>query len=87
MNNNESNFIYFSHRIIVELSEGSVWFWKSKEDHHGTSTNAMSMKHRSIKNWARLARDNPNGAQWTLVSVFPQAVVQAAIKAEANGAQ
>lgn len=64
-----------------------MWFWRSKEDHHGTSVNSLasSLKHRDIKNWAMLARDDPSSTQWTLVSVFPQAVVKAAIKAEANG--
>lgn len=84
MKRDESNFVYFSHRLIVELAVGVLWLWRAKEDHHGTTVNAMALSHRHIKNWANLARDNVNAAQWTVASVLPHAVAAAAAKTQAN---
>ena len=78
----ESNFFYSSHKLIVELAEGAMWGWDAQRDHHGTSVNSVSL--RKGVNWPRLARDDPDAAQWTLVSVFPKAVTNAARKKAAN---
>ena len=78
----ESNFFYSSHKLILELAEGATWFWDAQKDYHGTSVNSVSL--RKGVNWPRLARDDPDAAQWTLVSVFPRAVVNAAGKKAAN---
>ena len=77
-----SNFFYSSHKLILELAEGATWFWDAQKDYHGTSVNSVSL-HKGI-NWPKLARDDPDAAQWTLVSVFPRAVVNAAGKKAAN---
>ena len=78
----ESNFFYSSHKLIIELAEGAMWIWDAKTDYHGTSVNALSLNKNT--NWQKLAKDDPSAAQWTLVSVFPKAVTNAASKKEAN---
>ena len=78
----ESNFFYSSHKLILELAEGAIWFWDAQRDYHGTSVNSVSL--RKGVNWPKLAHDDPDAAQWTLVSVFPRAVVNAARKKAAN---
>ena len=78
----ESNFFYSSHKLILELAEGATWFWDAQKDYHGMSVNSVSL--RKGVNWPRLARDDPDAAQWTLVSVFPRAVINAAGKKVVN---
>ena len=78
----ESNFFYSSHKLIIELAEGAMWIWDAAKDCHGTSANSVSL--RGETNWLRLARGDPDAAQWTLVSVFPKAVTNAAEKKSAN---
>ena len=77
-----SNFFYSSHKLILELAEGATWFWDAQKDYHGTSVNSVSL--RKGINWPKLARDDPDAAQWTLVSVFPRAVINAAGKKVVN---
>lgn len=76
--------MYYSHRLLVELAEGAMWIWKAKEDYHGTTVNLFALEHSERKNWANLARDNVQTAQWTMVSVLPSALVNAAEKSEVN---
>lgn len=76
--------MYFSHKLIIELAKGSLWLWEAKEDYHGTTVNSMALTHRDIESWSALAKNDPDAAQWTLVSVLPQSVTFAAAKAEAN---
>ena len=78
----ESNFCYVSHKLLIELAQGTMWVWDATRDHHGTSVNTISLEKKV--NWAKRARDDPDAAQWTLVSVFPVALVKAAEKKEAN---
>ena len=53
-------------------------------DYHGTSVNGLSLKHKDIKNWGTVAKNDPDSAQWTVVSVIPNAVARAAAKMEMN---
>lgn len=78
----QSNFFYASHKLLVELDKGAMWVWKAKDDYHGTTTNTVSLNRAT--NWSRLAKNDPEAAQWTLVSVFPVAVTSAAARAENN---
>lgn len=61
-----------------------MWVWDAKRDYHGTSVNAVSLSLEKHTNWAKCARDDPDAAQWTLVSVFPVALTNAAAKKVAN---
>ena len=76
--------MYFSHKLVIELAKGSLWLWEAEEDYHGTTVNSMALTNSNIENWSALAKNDPDAAQWTLVSVLPQSVAFAAVKAEAN---
>ena len=84
VNSKESNFVYYSHRLLVELAEGAMWIWKAMEDYHGTTVNSVALKNRKTQNWSNLARNNTNTAQWTMVSVLTTALMNAASKWEIN---
>jgi hypothetical protein len=67
--------------MILELNQGSHWFWRSDTDAHGTTTNKIAMKHpRAWKTPERL-QDEDN-AQWTRVNTIPKAVADATLKSQ-----
>ena len=76
----EANFCYVSHKLLIELAEGAMWFWNATEDYHGTSVSSCALEKKV--NWAKRAREDPDAAQWTLVSVFPIALTNAAKRKE-----
>ena len=84
INKNESNFVYYSHRLLVELAEGAMWIWKAMEDYHGTSVNSLALKYRDLRNWSNCASINVQAAQWTMVLVLSTALMNAAAKSELN---
>ena len=53
-----------------------LFVWDAKKHAHGTTTSRLKLQ-KSHK-WPRYARDYPDAGQWTVVSVLPSAVVQAA---------
>ena len=78
----ESNFIYASYKLLVELAEGALWVWNAQDDYHGTTANSLKLQKPS--SWGKYAEKNPDVAQWTLVSVLPRAVTGAAVSQEAS---
>ena len=76
--------MYYSHGLRVELAQGALWLWKAGEDYHGTTVNSFALDYIDVKNWAKLARDNVQAAQSTMVSVLPNALTNAAVKSEVN---
>jgi hypothetical protein len=59
--------------LILELNEGSHWFWRADVDAHGTTTNMIAMAYPG--RWKTTAiRDDGDNAQWTRVSTIPKAV-------------
>ncbi|KAF8512703.1 hypothetical protein JB92DRAFT_3116906 [Gautieria morchelliformis] len=72
----ESNFIWASHKLTVEMEEGAFWFWNASQDYHGTSMNRIALlRPATFKNFVKHA---PDDAQWTLVHVVPYSVTMAA---------
>ena len=71
---NESNFVWTSHSLIVELNHHSWWFWNAPEDAHGTTMNNLALKHpTSYKTY--IGKENvKERAQWTRTFVIPHAV-------------
>lgn len=78
---NESNFVWGSHRLLVEMHNNQYWFWNAPEDHHGTTMNSLALKYpKKYKNFMK-TDGYKHWAQWTRVSVLPSAVVSAAGRA------
>jgi hypothetical protein len=76
----QSNFVWTSHGLVVEMAENVFWFWNAPEDSHGTTMNDLALKHpRSYKTYVAT---EPERAQWTRVSVMTHAVMVADRKAE-----
>jgi hypothetical protein len=76
----ESNFVWTSHKLVVEMKENMMWFWDAAVDAHGTTHSALSMRK---ENWKLYARDYPDHGQWTRVLTIPHAVA-ASVKRQAN---
>ena len=75
---NESNFVWGSHRLLVEMHDNQHWFWNAPEDYHGTTMNSLSLKRpTNYKNYMK-NDEYKNWAQWTRVNVMPSSVVAAA---------
>jgi hypothetical protein len=73
---NESNFVYASHSLLLEMAQNMFWFWRAQEDEHGTTMNSLALKHpRSFAKYAHHAGDR---GQWTRAEVLPHSVVQSA---------
>lgn len=53
-----------------------LWVWDAANDYHGTTVNRLQL--RKPSKWGRYAKEHPDVAQWTVVSVLPKAVVRAA---------
>jgi hypothetical protein len=80
----ESNFVFTSHALIIELAEQAYWFWNAPEDAHGSTLNDLALQHpRSYHGYVTLETAD-NRAQWTRVQVMPHRVVAANIKKEAD---
>lgn len=71
----ESNFVWASHGLLVEMAHNTLWFWDSKNDHHGTTLNSLMLAKSSLTPKAR--RDNASLAQWTRVYTIPERVQKA----------
>jgi hypothetical protein len=74
---NESNFVWTSHNLIVELDHMAYWFWNAPEDAHGTTQNSMALKHPLRYSGFILDPQYKDKAQWTRVFVIPTAVAAA----------
>jgi hypothetical protein len=71
---NESNFVWTSHNLVVELDHMTYWFWNAPKDAHGTTQNALSLRHpKSYKKYINKPGQKER-AQWTRVFVIPTAV-------------
>lgn len=53
-----------------------LWVWDAAKDYHGTTVNRLQL--RKPAKWGAYAKDFPDAAQWTVVSVLPTAVGRAA---------
>ena len=63
----ESNFVYTSHALVIELAEEAYWFWNAPYDAHGSTLNNLALSHpRSYHGYVTLERAY-NRAQWTRV--------------------
>ena len=60
----------------MELEKGVLWVWDAATDYHATTVNRLQLK--KPKKWGMYAREDPDAAQWTVVSVLPKAVTRAA---------
>ena len=74
---NESNFVWTSHSLIVELNHHSWWFWNAPEDEHGTTMNSLALKHPDSYKSYMTNEDAKERAQWTRAFVIPRAVSKA----------
>jgi hypothetical protein len=80
----ESNFVYASHALVVELADQAYWFWNAPDDAHGSTLNDLALRHpRSYRSY--VASEKAEGrAQWTRVLVMPHTVVAANLRKEAD---
>jgi hypothetical protein len=68
--------VWGNYRLILELNQGSHWFWRSNIDAHGTTTNNIAMRHPGA--WKTRAQlEDEENAQWTRVNTIPKAVADA----------
>lgn len=78
MPHDESNFVWSSHKLIVEMQKNMFWFWNAPVDMHGTTHSRLSLEQ---ENWKVYAAKYPDAGQWTRVMTMPHAVV-ASVKRE-----
>ena len=76
----ESNFVWTSHRLIVEMKKNMFWFWNAPVDMHGTTHSRLSLEQ---ENWKAYAVKYPEAGQWTRVMTIPHTVV-ASVKREGD---
>ncbi|GLB45607.1 hypothetical protein LshimejAT787_2400650 [Lyophyllum shimeji] len=76
----ESNFVFHSHGVVVEMAEGMYWFWNAPKDFHGTTINEVALQRP--KTYQKYMSTAPNRAQWTRATVLTSAVVAAAKRRE-----
>jgi hypothetical protein len=77
----ESNFVFGNHKVILQLNQGSHWFWRANIDMHGTTTNKVAMQHPCKWKTPEFL-ENADIAQWTHVNTIPKAVVGALLKSQ-----
>lgn len=70
----ESNFVYVSHKLIVEMRQNMLWFWDASKDSHGTTHCHLSS---SETKWKEFATSDEDSGQWTRVMTMPHAVATA----------
>ena len=71
----ESNFVWCSHALVVELAENAFWFWNAPADKHGTTMNHLALHHP--KSYKSYITKEPDRGQWTRASVMTHAVMAA----------
>ena len=77
---NESNFVWASHGLVVELAENAYWFWNAPKDAHGTTMNSIALGHPD-KYGAFFKQDKgEEAAQWTRALVMPHVVRNALLR-------
>jgi hypothetical protein len=72
---NESNFVYYDYKLILELAQDMHWFWRAWIDAHGTTTNNLVMC--KPEKWKRYIIKDGEAAQWTSVQTIPRTVANA----------
>lgn len=78
----ESNFVYTSHALVIELADQGHWFWNASDDAHGSTLNDLALRHPETCRPATIREDNT--AQWTRVLVMPRRVVAANLRKETD---
>ena len=80
----ESNFVFASRALVIELTNQAYWFWNAQDDAHGSTFNDLALRHpRSYRRYVTLEKAD-NKAQWTRVLVMPHTVVAANLNKEAD---
>ncbi|KAF8053701.1 hypothetical protein FPV67DRAFT_1462010, partial [Lyophyllum atratum] len=69
MKRSESNFVWSSHGVVIEMAERLFWFWDAPNDSHGTTTNDLALSHPA--NYGAYIKSAPDRAQWTRVHRSP----------------
>lgn len=80
----ESNFVYTSHGLVIELADQTYWFWNSPDDAHGSTLNHLALTHPGSYHRYVTLETADNRAQWTRVLVMPRSVVAANLRNEAD---
>jgi hypothetical protein len=76
LDRNSSNFVWISHRVLVEMADNMHWFWMAAKDKHGTTVSCEGMMDPPNVT-AKFIQENPGFAQHTVASVLPMAVIKA----------
>lgn len=66
--------------MILELNEGTHWFWRADINAHGTTTNMIAMAYPGRWKTTAINDDDGDNAQWTRVSTIPKAVADATLR-------
>lgn len=80
MTRREANFVWGNHKLIVQLNEGTHWFWRANIDAHGTTANNIAMSYPGRWKTSVILDDKGNLGQWTRVSTIPKAVADATLR-------
>lgn len=75
----ESNFVWGNHKLILELNEGTHWFWRANLDAHGTTANKVAMRYPGKWKTPALLKQEEI-AQWTRANTIPKAVGDAMLR-------
>src|SRR5688572_29093808 len=78
----ESNFVFVSHGLIVELEHMAWWFWNAPEHHHGTTQNTLGLLYPDTYQKFMTLPEYNQLAQWTRAFVMPRAVTDAVRRAD-----
>lgn len=73
--------MYGSHKVILQLNEGSRWFWRAAKDPHGTTANALAINHPG--KWKSAVQEKlEDYAVWTRAVTIPAAVAAASVRTQ-----
>jgi hypothetical protein len=73
--------VWGNYCLVLELNQGSHWFWRSDIDAHGTTTNKVAMRYPGAWKTRAQLKDEEN-AQWTRVNTIPKAVADAVFRSQ-----
>jgi len=71
------NFVWGNHKLIIELNEGTYWFWHANVNAHRTTTNNVTISYPEKWKASAIYDDEDGIGQWTCISTILKAVATA----------
>jgi hypothetical protein len=72
--------MWAAYKLVAELRQDCFWFWRARDDEHGTTMNHVAMAHRESDELTFKVPKSSDEAQWTRVMTLTQAVAKSAAR-------